>query len=866
VTRVFIVSMFLTCSALAIENNYLLEMDFESNLLNSTATNFDTLWHGSESYDRDGHLGTAISLSSQKKNYVVVKHDDSLGAMGTLYISLWAKKEKPYSTGTLIKKSNQYGLSIKKNNSIVATLINDEGESVRLYHNRLLKIKDTQWHHYSIHYDGTMAQLLVDDEVVSEKTFSGDINNDIKRDLYIGSSSWNSSFNGSIDEVKIAKASEGDTEYESEGFSKDVSVEMGEHTFTWRFSKAVEWGYFIDGQPWVVRPNEGVKLVHVTPKAITQSMKFNGKRIEARIHQTVINPPIATSGSTMYPVNSPSFGWDSRVSYKKDWDAYNPDIAWNPNTPAELNVGDSIVSAKSVLDEMKGDGEGGVLAAIAVLTVLDEVPPSDAFRPGAIREGSYRSNPEIIRYSDIIELDNYMIKWPTTALITDVEKPADYLPPKTHTYDGGSGAENFTTHRLKELMRGPFVVNTGDMEYRYTYGHYNNVTDYDDNITTSRGYRQFVAMALGDLAIGSLAEWLPKETRKLCRIRLIQNGIDTFHVVESGLIIEQDGGHVSGWLTLMSVVGTMLDHKKMLQINSELNGENPELALNGVAQNFILTDKEGSDEEEYLWINYHNPDIKLNKEKFKNLTNASTHNTFTVKRSYQWDVYRPGNGLYNMKVKITAGKGAGDQIYVVTDVNKIYDEYGKEIPKDSALFTHIGHPYGGTLSVKSDESGRGWVNGMPDKNSEMTFSVYTNKDVGKWEFCRKSIVNKYGSSAYYNGVMKRITSSPDQSYLNIVTGTELSLLIALYALDAEDVYDGKMDNYLIRMSQVAGFGEYLFSEANARHITGTRDKHTALGGLWREQVLDKVGVTFKYSGRGMRDLRVPKNSEKLWNE
>jgi len=650
-------------------------------------------------------------------------------------------------------------------------------------------------------------------------------------------------------------------------FAKEVSLKMGPHIFKWTFDKDVEWGYFIDGQPWIVRPKTGVSLIHVIPEALTSKIPFNGKTVIATIHQTVINPPVSTTGSTIAFENKPSFGWDSRVSYKDDWDSYDPNLAWDPKTPANLSVGDSVVSAKSFTSEYKADEGQGILEVVAVLTVLEKTPPADAFRPGPVRQGSYRTNPEIIRYSDIIDLSKHMISWPKTALITNVSSPNDYLPPSTNEWDGGKGEENFTSNRLERLMPGPFFVNSGNMVYRYTYGSYNNVTDYDNQEPSNQGYRQYIAMALGDLAVGALAEWLPEQTRKVCRIRLIQNGIDTFHSLQSGLILEQDGGHVSGYLTLMTVVGKMLNHKTMLEMNTILNGQRPEFALNGVAQNFKLTKTDKpNDDNPHLWINYRNKDIEMNMEGFDQVLDKSTKNTFKIKSNYQWPIYRPGSGLYNMKIKITGGKGAGPQIYVVTDVNDLYDDDGKKIPKESSQFTHEGHPYGGILTVKSDESGAGWGSEWPDKTSRMTFSAYTSEDEDRWLFCRKSSMNKYGDSASYRGIMERITPSPRQSYLNIVTGTELTLLIALYALDAEKIYKGKMDTFLLDISQQPGFGEHLFSEGNARNITGAANHQKEVGALWKEQVLDKAGVSLYYTGNGMFDLKVPGINAKMWNE
>ena len=59
------------------------------------------------------------------------------------------------------------------------------------------------WHQYQLQYDGMVAKLLVDGVVVDQETFTGPINTDPSRDLYIGKNPWGTSFDGLIDEFSI---------------------------------------------------------------------------------------------------------------------------------------------------------------------------------------------------------------------------------------------------------------------------------------------------------------------------------------------------------------------------------------------------------------------------------------------------------------------------------------------------------------------------------------------------------------------------------------------------------------------------------------------------------------------------------------
>jgi len=179
----------------------ILDLAFDNDLLDDSANLLHGSWQGAPSFSK-GQEGSALDLSPEQDNYVLVEHDEALAGMETLNISLWAKKNDARQGGTLLKKHRHYTIRLGAR-YIVANLSNDQGQSVWLnaYHTAL--VDDTAWHFYQLRYDGQTAKLLVDDQVVAEEQFSGRINIDVSRDLYIGKNPWGQSFNGLLDELII---------------------------------------------------------------------------------------------------------------------------------------------------------------------------------------------------------------------------------------------------------------------------------------------------------------------------------------------------------------------------------------------------------------------------------------------------------------------------------------------------------------------------------------------------------------------------------------------------------------------------------------------------------------------------------------
>jgi len=128
---------------------------------------------------------------------------------------------------------------------------------------------------------------------------------------------------------------------------------------TWTFDKEYQYGQFANGDYWVVGP---VNIIQITPG-------WDGTR-----HGSMINP---------VPIPNSQQGYDSRMA------GFNSSLLVQTNdSPVEIEVNSSLISSISFTD----CNDSGVVHCIygvprptlrsaAILTVLEDIPPENAFRP-----------------------------------------------------------------------------------------------------------------------------------------------------------------------------------------------------------------------------------------------------------------------------------------------------------------------------------------------------------------------------------------------------------------------------------------------------------------------------------------------------
>jgi hypothetical protein len=615
--------------------------------------------------------------------------------------------------------------------------------------------------------------------------------------------------------------------------STTINLVMGAHTFSWKFDKPyIQHGTFVDGQPWIVLPQNGVNLIEVSPARIANaSVKDrNGADITADIHQTVVNPPVGTyylnnSGGIL---SRNAFGWDSRGAIRYGLaSSYNAALAWDGTSPLSLQAGDVITTAKSIIAK---NPDNTVLDAVATLTVLASAPPTDAFRPGVIKSAARKANPEFVKLSDIVDLSAHLIAQPTTSILNNA------LSTTVPTA--------MTAATLTNLFPGPSILTAGLGFNRSFNALYNN---------SGNGYGADIAQNLGDLAVGSLAAWLTPEERQQCRIRLIQRAIDTYESLLAGVVLSFNGGHLPGYGALITVAGKMLNHSGMLSVNQSVNGQEPFKYLSDYAQAIYIDDSN---------TNYNDgitPAVgnvrRLSSSSYKAQLSqpilpvvASMNDTLVVSNSYTWPLYRSAREVPNLKLKIESGAGAGSQWYVVTGITNFIDNGTGQISADLAAPSVSG----GKLSIKPN-----WKNGMPNATSVIRASLVTPTEAPCWAFKSGGIASSDGS------YLTEFTLSPTTDYGSINIGAYLSLYFAMYALNAENHYSAGLDKWIIRACTLPGYGEHMFVDGNSRNPNGIKDYNGSIffSGLLKSQILDKVGVT--YAGTSMlgelTSLQVPEN-------
>ena len=164
--------------------------------------------------------------------------------------------------------------------------------------------------------------------------------------------------------------------------------------------------------------------------------------------------------------------------------------------------------------------------------------------------------------------------------------------------------------------------------------------------------------------------------------------------------------------------------------------------------------------------------------------------------------------------------------------------------------------YGGTLTVKP-----AWANGiLPDGTSQLTISVAAQSQMSSWAFSNQGLMfyasshGPYGTTAYNKS---EIDLSPNADYSWINAGACLTLYVAMYDLNAQNNYTSGMDQWMINIGTIPGYGEVLLSNANARAVadhtvaTMTDDDHSFVGGLWNTVLTNpSVNQSLIYTGVG----------------
>lgn len=202
----------------------------------------------------------------------------------------------------------------------------------------------------------------------------------------------------------------------------EKAASVTRHDIKWTFDKEHQVGRFVNGDPWVLGP---VTIVSVEPG-------WDGE-----VNGTQVDPPVA--------------GEQGFRTQSKFFPPYNE--ALRATFPLELSDMHSVVSTIGMKPARTG-GAYESLETAAVLTVVEKVPPADAFRP------PYLKGPKPIFTASRIHWD----RLPT------LDAPEGFAPPKSNPmerlwmdHSASKGNTNSTIHPRKNMEPYYFFLDVSQM-------------------------------------------------------------------------------------------------------------------------------------------------------------------------------------------------------------------------------------------------------------------------------------------------------------------------------------------------------------------------------------------------------------------
>lgn len=386
---------------------------------------------------------------------------------------------------------------------------------------------------------------------------------------------------------------------------------VSQYGITWIFDQPYPVGQFVTGDPWVVGP---VNIVQVTPgpqastntNSVDQSSIYGAAALQT--DSRMRNGSMIVEGPVYPSQSSPGFGrqgYDSRViNYDEDLGVSFPCVLSTNRSLISTISGEEYVDGKLSTPYILGElgfflcstPEPVVLETAAILTCLDSVPPSDAFRPpyAGVEKPIYRT-------SDI--------QWDLL--------PA--LPPLPSSPDWAV-MERFFERPWLDHINSWVIQYTGPGENGPFYG------------------REFAR--LSSLASLMLLQDLPVEQKNLLMIRYLQLGIDLHGMAQSGRQWAADGGHFQGRKWPIFFASLMLDAEALrtfpsIDLNHPVSGSVHVLGSDAVPVPTTLFQEdmdyyygEGGDGQTALWqIVFHtSPQPPHQETPFAELTDEQKFN------------------------------------------------------------------------------------------------------------------------------------------------------------------------------------------------------------------------------------------------
>ncbi|MCR9246265.1 MAG: hypothetical protein NXI31_14635 [bacterium] len=279
---------------------------------------------------------------------------------------------------------------------------------------------------------------------------------------------------------------------------------------TWTFAEPAICGRFVNGDWWVLGP---VDVVGITPRSRRQTGRGQNGRV---LHGSMANPDPTRA---VQGYDSAMFGPDREAGYDHQ---LNVAHRISQDSPLHLDPGTSLISATSRAEA----GALPQLVTAAVLTVLAERPPADAFRPpycGSDKTPRWRAG------------DVDLGKLARLGTVAGAPDPRDLLV-------------RFERVWLDHIpgWRGRYLHPNG------------NMPDYGRDIAT----------LVGDAAL-ALQLGHPEDRTRPLALAMIQLGIDCYGIVQAGGRFVADGASGAGRKFAVVFAGTLLGDAELLRCARE---------------------------------------------------------------------------------------------------------------------------------------------------------------------------------------------------------------------------------------------------------------------------------------------------------
>jgi hypothetical protein len=292
--------------------------------------------------------------------------------------------------------------------------------------------------------------------------------------------------------------------------AQTTAKSITQYGITWTFDKPYIVGTFINGDFWVKGP---VIITDITPKSTA---------IDSRIiNGSMLNPSLGKQGFDNWMLGSENREWNSVLNVARPNGA---DIS--SDNPLHINNG-SLISCISYPDIRESKN----VRVMAILTVLDTIPPAGSFRPPYIGKG------KLVKHQFHDTLIN---KLPNVAL---PPVALDYAP---------------ETQKVLSQIEKPWIELMGCWA--------NEMFCAPENMPC---YGRDIANVIGNAACQVVCSIDPSD-KKLMVIRLLQIGIDNYGIIKNDPrgpnAWHADGGHSCGRAFPILFAGYMLNDTAMFNI------------------------------------------------------------------------------------------------------------------------------------------------------------------------------------------------------------------------------------------------------------------------------------------------------------